>query len=73
MKLVHDETLKPVGIGDRVVDFRGEEAIIVDMQEPHHSGSTGRVYVREIGPSGEPDGPSQGYYPSVYNLKWIAA
>lgn len=56
-----------------VQDFRGDAAVIVDCDPPHHQGSTGRVHVRHIdAETGELVSKTLwSYYPSVYNLKWI--
>jgi len=53
-------------LGDVAHDFRGEAAIVTGWQEPRHAGSTGRVYVKEMGDRGF----TGEYYPSVYGMKW---
>jgi hypothetical protein len=55
-----------INIGDIVHDFRGDAAIVTDWELPKHSGSTGRVYIKEMNERGT----TAGYYPSVYNLTW---
>ena len=65
MKLVHKDTLVEVKDGEIVTDFRGDTATVTGREEPRHSASTGRVYVRSE------EGWTQGYYPSVFDLKWI--
>jgi len=69
MKLVHKDSEVEVQDGETVTDFRGDASIVVSREEPRHSGSTGRVYVKPADPA---DGAwTQGYYPSVFDLKWI--
>lgn len=46
--------------GAKVVDFRGEEAVLEGGRPPEREGSTGRVWTD----AGE-------YFPSVYGLKWV--
>jgi len=67
-KLVHKDTQLEVEKGETVIDFRGDSAIVTGWEEPRHSGSTGRVYVRPVDAEW-----TQGYYPSVFDLKWIDA
>ena len=55
--------------GDEVVDFRGNKAIVTGWQAPIFEGKSGRVYVKEI--LGEGKEFDAGYYPEVYNLKWV--
>jgi len=66
LTLIHKSSGKLVTIGDKVTDFRGEKAVITDVEMPRHSGSTGRVYVRNE----HPHGFVQGFYPSVFGLEW---
>lgn len=68
MKLIREKTGEQINTGEVVHDFRGDAAIITGWQEPRHSGSTGRVYVREMNEQGF----EGSYYPSVYGLKWVA-
>jgi len=65
MKLVHLATGLEVQRGEVVTDFRGDRATVTSWEAPRHSGSTGRVYVEAEA------GYNQGFYPSVFNLKWI--
>jgi len=44
MKLYINGT--PAVKGQEVTTFRGEQYILVGWREPQHSGSTGRVYIR---------------------------
>jgi hypothetical protein len=48
-----------VFIGDVVTSFRGDKAIVVGGSPPHHSGSSGRVFV-----------DNGDFYPSVFDLYW---
>jgi len=68
MKLVHKDTHIEVEIGEEVTDFQGDKAIVTGSEEPRHSASTGRVYVRPVDAD-----YTQVYYPSVFDLKWIEA
>lgn len=65
MRLVNKQG-HTVNVGDIIHDFRNEAAIIIDVEEPRHAGSTGRVVVKEMSDRGL----TVGYYPSVYNLEW---
>jgi len=67
MKLIYETTGKPVNTGDVAHDFRGDAAIVTGWQEPRHSGSTGRVHVKEMNEQGF----TGEYYPSVYGMKWV--
>lgn len=58
---------KIVEAGDEVTDFRGEKAIVVGWELPKSPASTGRVVVKRGGENGY----TQGYYPSVFGLKWV--
>jgi hypothetical protein len=51
-----DENLEAVSIGQGLVDFRGDSAVLTDAQCPRHDGSTGRV---------------NNFFPSVFDLKWV--
>jgi hypothetical protein len=66
MKLIHEATGNEVVDGETVTDFRGDKAVVTGREEPRHSGSTGRVYVRA-------NGWTNGFYPSVFDMKWIEA
>ena len=48
LKLYHKNG-KEVKVGDEVVDFRGEKAIVVSTILPKHEGSSGRVCVKQEG------------------------
>ena len=67
MKLINEKTGNEVKTGAVVHCFRGEAAIVTGWAQPRHSGSTGRVYVREMNEQGF----TGEYYPSVYGLKWV--
>jgi len=59
MRLVNNEGVE-IKIGDSVTSFRGENAVVKGMTEPHKAGSTGRIYTD----AGE-------YFPNVYGCKWV--
>lgn len=50
-----------LNIGDKVVDFRGDECVIVGWTAPRTPESTGRVMLSYGG------GPGHDYYPGVIN------
>ena len=62
--LVFEKTLKPVCIGQKVKDFRGDYAVVTGGRAPHKPSSEGKVWVREGTSESE-------YYPSVFDLKWV--
>ncbi|NDF15536.1 hypothetical protein EB061_09470, partial [bacterium] len=62
--LVFEKTLKPVCIGQKVKDFRGDYAVVTGGRAPHKPSSEGKVWVREGTSERE-------YYPSVFGLKWV--
>jgi hypothetical protein len=67
MRLIKESTGVEVKTGDTVHCFRGKAAYVTGWALPKHSGSTGRVYVKEMS-----DRPFSGeFYPSVYGLKWV--
>jgi hypothetical protein len=67
MRLIKESTGVEVKTGDIVHCFRGKAAYVTGWAPPKHSGSTGRVHVKEMS-----DRPFSGeYYPSVYGLKWV--
>jgi hypothetical protein len=62
--LVSEKTLKPVRIGQRVKDFRGDSAVITGGHAPRKPSSEGYVGVK--------DGDFEMYYyAGVYDLKWV--
>lgn len=64
MILVREKTLKPVCVGQKLKDFRGDTAILEGGRAPHKPASQGKVWVKE--------GTSQReYYASVFGLKWV--
>lgn len=67
MRLIKETTGEEVKTGDVVHCFRGKAAIVTGWAQPNHSGSTGRVHIKEIGERGF----TGEYYPSVYGLKWV--
>jgi hypothetical protein len=67
MRLIKETTGVEVKTGAVVHDFRGKAAIVTSWALPDHTGSTGRVHIKEIGERGF----TGEYYPSVYGLKWV--
>ena len=67
MRLIKETTGVEVKSGDVVHCFKGQAAIVTGWAMPKHSGSTGRVHVKEM----KENGFEMGYYPSVYGLKWV--
>ena len=55
-RLVTEDEMQPVSLGDAIVNFRDEETTLKNAACPRHEASTGRV---------------NGYYPSVYGLRWV--
>ncbi len=70
MRLIHIDTGAEATVGEKLTDFRGDHAYLRSSSEPHKPGSTGRVFV-SIKPK-SPSNEAQGYFPSVFGLKWIA-
>ena len=68
MKLVYKKTGLPVNQGDIVVDHAGYRYTVDSGQSPHREGSTGRIYV--MGPQAN---MPQGFFPSVFDCKWVSA
>lgn len=60
--LINEKTEQPVAIGEKIVSFRGLEAILLGGSPPHKPSSSGKVWVENAE-----------YYPSVFGLKWIWA
>jgi len=65
-KLVTADTGDEISSGDRVIDFRGNNAIVADTvgEPPRHENSTGRIYVKR----GQ---YIASLYPIVYDCKWV--
>jgi len=57
--LVYKDSGQPVKVGDIVHD----RCTVTSIEEPRHSGSTGRIHVTN-------GSWSQGFYPSVFNAEW---
>ena len=55
-----DDNAKPVSVGQKVTDFRGETDIIVSGTPPHKPSSTGYVEVE-----------GGRYYAGVFGLHWL--
>lgn len=66
MKLINKQG-HTVNVGDIAHTFRGEPVVVVGMEEPRHSGSTGRVIVKTMDESRW----QQSFYPSVCNMEWV--
>lgn len=64
-KLV-DGTGQQIFWGTQVVTFRGERCVLTGGRPPHKPASTGRVYVRFPGATGDAE-----FFPSVVGLEWI--
>ncbi len=65
--LVTEGTKQPLGVGDRVLSFRGEPYVVIGGSAPHKSGSTGRVSVRDV----ELGAHSMEFFPGVIGAMWI--
>lgn len=62
--LVNSTTRKPITVGMKTKDFRGDKCVVTGSREPHHEGSTGRVYLKYGKYTGE-------YFPGVINAEWV--
>lgn len=73
MKLVYETSGDPVKVGDRI-EKDGYVWVVDSIQEPHHAGSTGRVYV-SLPDWQHPNEPrsvgTRGYFPGVIGAVWI--
>jgi hypothetical protein len=67
MKLVYSNDNEPVRVGDIILTFRNEMYELESMREPHHSGSTGRVYVKPVFGNDS----SREFFPSVVGAEWV--
>lgn len=65
--LVRKNTPIALRIGDPVTTFRGEKYYLRSVEAPHHSGSTGRVYVSRS-KTGQ---RTESYFPSVIDAEWM--
>lgn len=67
--LVNEQTYEEVCVGDVVHSFRDDEKdiawTVTGGRAPHKAGSTGRVYVRRVGETGD-----EQFFPSVFGLAW---
>lgn len=59
---------RPVEHGDILVSHDGEQYTIHGGQAPRHSGSTGRVFVKQVG--SDPHDMDREFFPSVFDLQW---
>lgn len=63
-QLVYKHDGLPVHAGDKVATSnRDYTAVVTGGRPPHHSLSTGRVYVQE-------DGAEREYFPQCFDLEW---
>jgi hypothetical protein len=69
-QLVYSKSRKPVQIGDKVKTGRGELYYLQRIEEPRHSGSTGRVYLSK---SKKPrdEFSYRSFFPGVIDAEWI--
>jgi hypothetical protein len=65
VKLINETTGVQLTIGDTVKTFRGGFGRLTAMRPPHHSGSTGSVFIERA------DGFEQEVYPSVIGAKFV--
>ena len=70
MKLVYEASGDPVKVGDRI-EKGGEVWVVDSIQEPHHAGSTGRVYVSLPNPNEPKNAGTRGFFPGVIGAVWI--
>lgn len=56
----------PITEGEQVETSRGETFTITGGSPPHHSGSTGRVWVTDDTGNG-----TREYFPTVIGAKWV--
>lgn len=70
MKLVYEKTKAEVCVGDYATTWRGETVQVEGIRAPLHSGSTGRVLVREVA-NGMAVGPELDFYPSIICAVWV--
>lgn len=61
MTLVHEASLRPVLVGERIKDFRGDVCVIAGGAAPIAPPSSGRVHFAD----------GREYYPSVVDCKWM--
>lgn len=66
MKLYLMGTNTELKKGDIVTDFRGNDHVLLDMEEPRHSSSSGHVHVRPINSKSG----STRYYAGVVGAEW---
>ena len=69
MRLVHLDSGEEVTKGEQVLDFRNDPGVVTDWTPPKNPQSTGRVYVRNVDEPADHSG--HGYYPSVFNMKFV--
>jgi hypothetical protein len=69
-KLVSQLTGKEVNIGDEFLDSRGDTMRLTGGFPPRHSGSTGRVEVKQVSGEFASMGAVE-YFPSVIKAVWV--
>jgi len=69
MKLILDSTGEEIKENQEVTTFRDLKAIVTGWQEPHHNGSTGRVYLDVTDEEGAVY--SGAYFPAVCGARFI--
>lgn len=65
MKLIDNKTGREINKGDVVITFRGEPYILDSFEAGRHSGSTGRVYLKDTLDSVD----TVAFYPGVINAR----
>jgi hypothetical protein len=63
--LVHAETKEPIPMGS-LVKLSGETVRATGGRAPHHSNSTGRVWVADVVSGHEAE-----YFPGVIDAQWV--
>jgi hypothetical protein len=66
MKMIYEQTNEAVKVGDIAKTFRGETVTVTGFEQPRHSGSTGRVYVKFEGFE-----ETREFFPGVIGARWI--
>lgn len=66
--LVHDNTLKPVEVGETLTSFRGHEYTITGAKAPDSPASTGRIYADQTTKL-----VSVEFFPNVFDCRWVTS
>ena len=64
MKLIYQNNLNTVRIGDVTETFIGDRCTVISIVKPHKSNSSGLVYLQDK------CGRVIGFYPAVINAFW---